>query len=36
MAGGLLGARYGRRLSPPVLRTVVVVVGVVALGLLLG
>ncbi len=28
--GGLLGARVGRRLSPPVLRTVIVVVGLVA------
>ncbi len=36
VAGGLLGARYGRRLSPPVLRAVVVVVGVAALVLLLG
>jgi uncharacterized membrane protein YfcA len=36
VAGGLLGARYGRRLSPQVLRAVVVVVGVAALVLLLG
>jgi uncharacterized membrane protein YfcA len=29
--GGLVGARVGRRLSPPVLRTVIVVVGLVAI-----
>ncbi len=31
VAGGLLGAKVGRRLPPPVLRTVIVVVGVVAI-----
>ncbi|HJX43826.1 MAG TPA: sulfite exporter TauE/SafE family protein [Geodermatophilus sp.] len=30
LAGGLLGARYGRRLRPAVLRTAIVVLGVVA------
>jgi len=29
--GGLLGARVGRRLSPKVLRAVIVVVGIVAI-----
>lgn len=31
LAGGVLGARIGRRLSPPVLRAVIVVVGCLAL-----
>jgi uncharacterized membrane protein YfcA len=34
--GGLLGARAGRRLSPPVLRVVIVAVGIVAIVRLLG
>jgi uncharacterized membrane protein YfcA len=29
--GGVLGARFGRRLPPPVLRAVIVVVGIVAI-----
>jgi len=35
IAGGLLGARVGRRLPPPVLRGVIVVIGVVAVAALL-
>jgi uncharacterized membrane protein YfcA len=35
VAGGLLGARIGRRLSPPVLRAVIVVVGLAAIAKLL-
>jgi uncharacterized membrane protein YfcA len=31
LAGGFVGARVGRRLSPAVLRAVIVVVGVVAI-----
>jgi len=31
MAGGLLGVRVGRRLSPDALRAVIVVVGVAAI-----
>ena len=33
--GGLLGARYGRRLSPTALRAVIVIVGLIGLGRLL-
>ncbi|MDQ4119399.1 MAG: TSUP family transporter, partial [Actinomycetota bacterium] len=33
--GGLLGARIGRRLSPPLLRGVIVVVGLVAVVILI-
>ncbi|MEE3853398.1 sulfite exporter TauE/SafE family protein [Gordonia sp. LSe1-13] len=35
LLGGFIGARYGRRLSPPVLRAVIVVVGLVGLWRLL-
>jgi uncharacterized membrane protein YfcA len=35
IAGGLVGARIGRRLSPPVLRAVIVVVGLAAIAKLL-
>ncbi|MCX2963576.1 sulfite exporter TauE/SafE family protein [Gordonia sp. NPDC062954] len=35
LIGGFIGARYGRRLSPPVLRGVIVVVGLVGLWRLL-
>jgi uncharacterized membrane protein YfcA len=31
IVGGLLGARYGRRLPPPALRAVIVIVGVIAI-----
>ena len=31
VVGAALGARYGRRLSPPALRAVIVVVGTVAI-----
>jgi uncharacterized membrane protein YfcA len=31
VAGGVLGARYGRRLPPAALRAVIVVVGIVAI-----
>ena len=31
LVGGWVGARYGRRLSPNVLRTVIVVVGLIGL-----
>ncbi|MGY1886252.1 sulfite exporter TauE/SafE family protein [Blastococcus sp. SYSU DS0753] len=34
LAGGHVGARYGRRLPEPVLRTAIVVLGVVAIGVL--
>lgn len=33
--GGLLGAKVGRRLSPPVLRTVIFILGLVALGFMI-
>lgn len=36
LVGGVLGARYGRRLSPTALRAVIVVVGVIGLIRLLG
>jgi uncharacterized membrane protein YfcA len=35
VVGGQIGARYGRRLSPPVLRALIVVVGLVAIARLL-
>ena len=31
LIGGVLGARYGRRLSPTALRALIVVVGIVAI-----
>jgi uncharacterized protein len=31
VVGAQLGARYGRRLSPPALRVVIVVVGIAAI-----
>jgi uncharacterized membrane protein YfcA len=31
LAGGLVGARYGRRLPPVVLRSVIIIVGTAAL-----
>jgi uncharacterized membrane protein YfcA len=36
IVGGQLGARYGRRLPPAVLRAVIVAVGVAAIAVLLG
>jgi uncharacterized protein len=35
LIGGLVGAKVGRRLSPPVLRGVIFVLGLVALGFLI-
>ena len=31
IVGGVLGARYGRRLSPTALRVLIVIVGVIAI-----
>ena len=31
LVGGVLGSRYGRRLPPPALRALIVVVGIVAI-----
>ncbi|MFD4368537.1 sulfite exporter TauE/SafE family protein [Rhodococcus sp. NPDC058521] len=36
LVGGVIGARYGRRMSPPVLRGTIVVVGLIGLWRLLG
>ena len=36
VVGGVIGARIGRRLSPPALRAIIVAVGVIALVKLLG